>query len=66
VQGEEIDPGAQAALLLNVAAGLPKLTLDFEPDSASETTQNNAAVFVQLVFRPRGNGRCSTQAAVGS
>jgi lysozyme len=48
------DPGAQAALFLNVAASLPKLALDLEPDQASETMQNNAAVFVQLVYQATG------------
>ena len=39
---------------MNVAASLPKLALDFEPDPASETMQNNAAVFVQLVYQATG------------
>jgi GH25 family lysozyme M1 (1,4-beta-N-acetylmuramidase) len=48
------DPGAQAVLFLNIAASLPKLALDFEPDPASEKMQNNAAVFVQLVYQATG------------
>ena len=39
---------------MNVAASLPNLALNFEPDPASETMQNKAAVFVQLVYQATG------------
>jgi hypothetical protein len=45
---------AQAALFLDDASSLLKLALDFEPDAASETMQNNAAVLVHLVYQATG------------
>jgi hypothetical protein len=38
-----------------------QLALDFEPDPASETIQNNAAVFVQIVYQATGGGCCHTR-----
>jgi lysozyme len=48
------DPGAQAALFLNIATSLPKLALDFEPSPTSSVIEEAAAVFVQLVYQATG------------
>jgi hypothetical protein len=46
-----VDPSAEAALLLNVAASLPKLALDFEPDPASETRSSSPDFSYRVGFR---------------